>query len=145
MAEYGELYLPPVLEAPKAARKRQNPNKGRKWDEWMPKRAQKKIRRALALAAERRRGTHRLYQSGGRKKRKVIAVLDDGQWTCFESQASAARAIGTTPSVVSCICYRNKRGSETREPQRHPNHDYRCHGVRLYYENDRHWMERIRQ
>ena len=53
--------------------KRPHPHKGKKWDEWMPKRAQKKIRKALARIAERRRGKPNPH--GGQNKRKVIAVL----------------------------------------------------------------------
>ena len=78
---YGELCFEPVFSGrnPKTGRfvKGHHPaNKGKKWDEYMSKRNQRKAARGWKnLDIHRHRS-----ENAGRPKKPVIAVIDDGTW-----------------------------------------------------------------
>lgn len=124
-------------------------NKGRSWGEWMPKRSQRRCAKGWRNL--------NLYRSrpdtAGRKRKKVVAVLDDGHWCVFSFIGAAAEwCDGRRENVRRCC-----RLNQSRRVKQHDwakgqpkgtsrvNTDHRYKGVRFYYESDDAWTTKIRQ
>lgn len=137
---YGELHLPPVYKGIDAKTGRflkghVPANKGKKWNEFMSKRSQRRSARGwknLDLYRNKRRSG-----KAGRPKEPVVAVMDDGTFTVFSYMGHAAQCLGGSRHNVARCCRLNALHGE--------NTDHQYMGVRLYYESDTAWINKVRQ
>jgi len=137
---YGELYLPPVWTGIDAKNGRflkghVPANKGKRWDEYMSKCSQRRSARGWKkLDLYRCKGGG---GKGGRPKKPVVAVMDDGTFTVFSYTGRAAQCLGGCRHNVARCCRLNAmHGANT---------DHRYKGLRLYYESDTVWINKVRQ
>lgn len=79
-------------------------NKGRKWDDWMSKEAQARLREALKTTGRPR------MDIGGWNKKAVIMVDKDGNHAWFESSLAAEKATGVRARNIRHCCNK-QRGS----------------------------------
>lgn len=144
---YGELYLPPEPL-------RYNPqngqflpghtphNKGKKWSEYVGKRAQKRMKKGWANLA-----THRPTSrpdTSGRCRKQVIAVMDDGTWRHFAFLGSAAEWVGGSRENVGRCCRLNAARHANKKTGK-INTDHRYNGIRFYFEDDTIWLVKTNQ
>jgi hypothetical protein len=141
-----ELYIPPVRKAYNTTNGRfmkgHKPfNKGRKWSEWMGKRAQKRAAKGWANL-DKYRPTSR-PDNAGRCRKQVIAVMDDGRWCVFSHIGEAGDWIkGNRENVRRCCQWNQRRHVNLKTGRINTNHKYK--GVRFYYESDNIWTTKIR-
>jgi hypothetical protein len=140
MSEYGVLHLPPVVSFRNAVTGRfmkghVPANKGKKWDEFMSKRSQKRSSKGW-----RNLDLYRCKGGGGRAgrpKKAVVAITDDGRFRVFSYIKPAAEYVGGSRENVARCCRQN--GCH------HANTDHRYMGVRFYYESDSNWLNKIQK
>ena len=130
-----ELYIPPkrLYYNPtngQFLKGHPNCNKGKKWDEFMPKDAQERCKKGWSNVDK-----FRCTKNGGFNKKSIVAIDKNGNWTIFESAHSAARAFGTSQGNVTRCCIRNKNEKKT---------DHHVSGIRFYYESEKVWMTKIK-
>lgn len=142
----GELYLPPDFE-PKTTergrfRKGNVPfNKGKKWSDYMSKRSQKRAAKGWENL-EKFRPAH--PDNAGRKKKPIIAVMDDGSWCYFSHTTPAAKWCGGCRENINRCCKMNfARHVNIRNGK--VNTDHRYMGIRFYFEADDIWTEKIKK
>ena len=154
---YGELTLPPVWTGinPKTGRflKGHVPaNKGKKWSEYMGKRAQKRAAKGWKNLDLHRNKNGR-SDNAGRCRKQVVAVMDDGSWRWFPYIEAAAEWIGMRrENVGRCcrsnqarkVCKHNWRPGQPKGASR-VNTDHKCKGVRFYFESDDIWTTKVKQ
>ena len=105
--DYGELTLPPLWDGrnKKTGRflKGHVPaNKGKKWSDFMGKRAMKRASKGWANLDKYRNKNGR-SDVAGRSRKQVIAVTDDGRWYHFSSVKSAYEWLR---NIVGIACTR---------------------------------------
>lgn len=159
-----ELYIPPVRPKPK----RYNPangqflkgheptNKGKRWDEWMSKQGQRHSAKGWKNLDNYRSINGQKY--GGRNRKTIIALTDDGKFRVFNDAPSAEEWLKRY-SGESCSRYnigRCCRENASHRVKLHSwapgkpkgtsevNTDHRYKGVRWYYESDATWMEKYK-
>lgn len=141
-----ELYIPPPRPTRSPATGRflpghVPPNKGKKWSEYLSKRKQKRCAKGWKnLDKYRPKGN----PNGGRPKKQVIAVTDDGKWRCFRYLKAAADWVGGNRENVGRCCRLNQERHINRKTGR-VNTDHQYLGVRFYFETDTIWMKKINE
>ena len=141
-----ELYLPPDRLGNNPINGQFNKghiphNKGRKWSEWVGKRAQKRMMKGWANLDKYRPTTR--PDNAGRCRKEVIAVRDDGTWCCLPFVGAAGEWIGGNRENVRRCCAFNLARHINRKTGK-VNTDHRYMGVRFYYESDPIWMDKIK-
>ena len=145
---YGELTLPPVWTGINKQNGRflkghEPHNKGKKWSEWMDGRKAKRVKKqALANLDNARRLGH-CGKAGGRNKKPIIAVLDNGEWLVFPESQSAAKWCGGERGNVCRCCRENEATTLTKGKKVNDDHKYL--GVRWYFESDDKWTLKIKK
>ena len=151
---YGELTLPPIRTSYNKRNgqflKGHTPaNKGKKWSEWMGKRAQKRAAKGWANLDKYRPTTR--PDNAGRCRKQVIAVLDDGRWVWFPYLGAAAEWIGGNRENVGRCCRMNQAKKVCKHNWRpgqpkgaNPiNTDHKYKGIRFYFESDNVWTTKV--
>lgn len=153
-----ELYIPPVRPKPK----RYNPangqflkgheptNKGKRWDEWMSKQGQRLSAKGWKNLDDYRSINGQKY--GGRDRKAVVALTDDGKFHVFDRIENAATWIGGSRENIGRCCRMNacrRVKSHSWAPGQpkgtsEVNTDHRYKGVRWYFETDTTWMEKYK-
>lgn len=110
-------------------------NKGKKWDEYLPKRTQKRISKGWKNL-DKYRPTSR-PDNAGRCRKPVIAVMDDGKWCVLPYIGAAGQWVGGNRENVRRCCKLNQQHGK--------NTDHRYMGVRFYFESDNIWIEKIKE
>lgn len=135
---YGELHLSPVWKGRdfKTGRflKGHTPaNKGKKWNEFMGKRAQKRSAKGWKnVQLFRCKGGG---PNSGRPKKAVIAIMDNGEWKIFSYSVPAAEFVnGSRFNVVRCCRQNACHGINT---------DHRYKGIRFYFDTDDNWITKL--
>ena len=123
-------------------------NKGKKWDEYMSKRGQRRARKGWKNLDIHRNKNGR-SDVAGRCKKEVIAVLDDGSWKWFSFLGAAAQWLGGSRHNIGRCCRMNESRAVLHDPKGRPtakvNTDYRYMGVRWYFESDNVWTSKVKQ
>lgn len=143
-----ELYFPPVSEK---AKNKVAPNgrfmkghvpfnKGKKWDEYLSKRSQKKIRKGWMNVIAHRPKTR--PDNAGRCRKQTVAVTDDGRWLVFPHIRAAAEWIGGNRENVRRCCQSNQKKHVNKKTGQ-VNTDHKYLGYRFYYESDNTWTTKI--
>lgn len=143
---YGELYIPPIPKTRNAVTgqflKGNVPyNKGKKWSEYMDKRAQKRAAKGWKNL-DRYRPNQR-PDNAGRCRKAVIAVEDDGTWYMFNYLGAAAEALGGSRENIGRCCRFNANRLKLRNGKVNTDHKY--NGYRFYFESDNIWTTKITQ
>lgn len=113
-------------------------NKGKKWDEYMSRRAQQRARRGW-----KNLDLHRSRGGPGRPDKPVVAVNDAGKWIYFPSCAEAGRLLGIRYENIRRCCRENETGTKNHKGQINTDHKYK--GVRFYFESDEKWTTKIKK
>lgn len=144
---YGELYLPPEVPKRNAVTGRfmkghVPANKGKKWSDYMGKRAMKRAAKGWKNVCEHR-PKHR-SDTAGRCRKAVIAVMDDGTWKFFSYIGNAGKWIGGSRENVGRCC-RFNQARHVNKKTGAINTDHKYNGVRFYFEDDNIWTTKISQ
>lgn len=143
---YGELTLPPEKLERNAVTGRYMKghvphNKGKKWNDYTTKRAQRGMRKGWKNLDKHRPKTR--PDTAGRCRRPVIGVTDAGEWAFFPYVGDAAEKLGISQRNISRCCMSNEKGISGK--RRVINTDHRYKGIRWYYESDNKWTTKIKQ
>jgi hypothetical protein len=107
-------------------------NKGKKWNEFMPKRSQKRSAKGWSnLDKNRVRPA-----TAGRPKKPVIALTDDGDFIYFPFVGAAAKWCGGLRENVARCCRQNETTANT---------DHKYLGYRFYFEEGSVWLDKIKK
>lgn len=148
---YGELVLPPVYDGVNRVTGRFMKghipaNKGKKWDEYMSKRSQRRCRKGWNNLDQYR--PKKRPDTAGRCRRTLVAVMDDGTWKVFGFSREAVAWMGA--QGVMCNrenigrCARLNESNRRRYGVHPPSDDHRYKGVRWYYDDNSAWMRKIK-
>lgn len=143
---YGELYLPPEMPKRNAVNGRFlkghiPANKGKKWEEYMGKRAMKRAMRGWKNLDKFR--PKERPDNAGRCRKQVIAVTDDGTWRWFSHIGSAADFFnGIRENVGRCCRLNQSRRKNKKTGAVNTDHTYK--GVRFYFEENSTWVDKIK-
>lgn len=143
-----ELYLEPI----KPTRNRKTGhflkghephNKGKKWSEYMGKRAQKRAAKGWRNVQEHRPTTR--PDTAGRCRKQVVAVLDDGRFRVFEHLQPAAEWVGGSRENVGRCCRQNESTAILRKGAHKGtiNNDHKYNGVRFYFMSNDAWWDKV--
>jgi len=117
-------------------------NKGKKWDEYISKREQKKRLEHLHRFNGRCPGS-------GRPKISVVAVNDHGRYLFFDSIIEASLWVGVRhENVRQCCCMNRDRKllrTTSGKLTNKVNTDHKLKGIRFYFKSDPTWMEKIKK
>lgn len=155
---YGELALPPIrtgrnTKTGRFLKGHVPANKGKKWSDYMGKRAQKRAMKGWKNLDLYRGKVKRSGQAGCQRK-QVVAVMDDGRWLVFPYADVAARWLGCGRIENIRRCCRENQSRRVRkydwrkgQPKGSGfmNTDHKYMGIRWYFENDDTWTEKIKQ
>lgn len=94
-------------------------NKGKKWDDWMPKKMQKKVIKNL-----HRNGNPNF---GGTNKIKIVGIKN-GRFCPFESSKDAERKLGICARNIRTVCKGQRKFAG---------------GWQWFYENSNEWLNLI--
>lgn len=145
---YGELYIPPERPKRNAVTGHFLPghtphNKGKKWSEYVGKRAQKRMAKGWKNL-ELHRNKNGRPDTAGRCRKEVIAVEDDGTWHHFTYLGTAAQWIGGSRENVGRCCRSNQERHVNLKTGK-VNTDHKYMGIRFYFETDSIWCEKIKK
>lgn len=149
---YGELTLPPIWTGVNKQNGRflkghVPANKGKKWADYMGKRAMKRAAKGWANVISHRPKSR--PDTAGRCRKAVIAVMDDGTWKHFSFLGVAAEWIGGSRENVGRCCRCNQSKKVLKKPWGHPsdkvNTDHKYMGIRFYFESDNVWTTKIQR
>ena len=116
-------------------------NKGKKWSDYMGKRAQKRSAKGWKNLDLHRNKNGR-PDTARRCRKQVVAVMDDGTWRVFSYRGAAACWIGGNSENLGRCCRCNAARKVLRNGK--VNDDHRYKGVRWYFEKDSAlWMRKI--
>lgn len=153
---YGELTLPPVWtginkQTGRFLKGNIPANKGKKWSEYMGKRAQKRAAKGWKNLDLHRNKNGR-PATAGRRPKQVVAVMDDGSWLLFPYIGPAAEWVGGSRENVGRCCRLNESKKVCKHDWRQGqpkgasrvNTDHKYMGIRFYFETDNVWTTKIR-
>lgn len=135
---YGELRLSPVWSGRDMTNGRFLKGhvpytKGKRWCEYMSKRAQRRCAKGWKNL-EVHRG--KVHPNAGRPKKSVVALDEQGNWAVFPSLKHAAEwCSGKWENIFRC-CRQNSLHKE--------NTDHHYKGFRFYFETDDQWICKIK-
>ena len=136
-----ELYIPEPIKPRGRYQKGHVPhNKGKSWDDFAGKRAQKKMSAGWKNLLVHRPKSR--PDTSGRCRKAVIAVFNDGTWKHFCFAGSAVTWLGGRRDNINRCCRMNKE-RPTNHFTGEINTDHKYMGVRFYFEDDEIWLEKI--
>ena len=150
-----ELYIPPELPMINSRTgqflKGHKPhNKGKSWDEWMSKRGRRNASKGWKnLQLYPARNHSRLIEM---KKRKLVAVTDEGKFRIFSCSPEAAEWLGSgnRENIGRCArknasrkeCKRDWRPGQPKGAEL-VNTDHKYMGIRWYFFDDPIWWDKV--
>lgn len=146
----GSLYIPTdwTRHDPKTGRfmKGHEPkNKGRKWDEWADKKAQRSMKKGWKNLDKYR--PKERPDTAGRCKKEVVAVRNNGKFLIFDYLGAAAEWLGGSRENIGRCCRENRSRKPLKKPWGYDagkvNTDHQYKGVRFYFADDPIWQEKI--
>jgi len=153
---YGELTLAPIWtgvnkQTGRFLKGHVPANKGKKWSDYMGKRAMKRAMKGWKNVISHRPKTR--PDTAGRCRKQVVALMDDGSWLVFPYVGAAAKWLGNgnRENIGRCcrcneskkVCKHDWRPNQPKGASR-VNTDHKYMGIRWYFETDNVWTEKIR-
>jgi hypothetical protein len=121
-------------------------NKGKSWDEYMTKRAQRKCAKGWKNLDKYRPKTR--PDNAGRCRKKCVAVTDDGKFRIFDYMGAAAQWVGGSRENVRRCCKSNQSMRQLHNPKgkltNKINTDHKYLGHRFYYFDDPTWWTKTK-
>lgn len=115
-------------------------NKGKKWSEYMSKRAQRRAKKGWKNLDKYRPTTR--PDTAGRCRKQVVGIFPDGTWKVFNYIGSAAEAVsGRRDNVGRCCRFNEERRVNKKTGKINTDHTY--NGVRWYFESSELWQQKI--
>ena len=154
---YGELYIAPAWtginkQTGRFLKGHVPANKGKKWSDYMGKRAMKRAAKGWKNLDLHRNKNGR-SDVAGRCRKQVVAVMDDGRWLVFPYVGAAAEWLGNCnrENIGRCcrcneskkVCKHDWRPNQPKGASR-VNTDHKYMGIRWYFETDNVWTEKIK-
>ncbi len=147
-----ELWLPPARVNPINNRFQKGhvpANKGKKWDEYMPKQSQRRAAKGWVNVVKYR--PKKRSDVAGRARKKVVVVTDDGKFRIFSYLKEASDWLGRNHDNVGRCCRANmsKKVCKHNWRQGQPkgadlvNTDHKYMGYRWYYYDDPVWWDKV--
>lgn len=140
-----ELYLPPVR--PNRNRRTGRflkgctpANKGKTWDEYMPKRSQKRCAKGWKNLNKYR--PKERPDNAGRSRKKCVLLSDKGNFLVFEYIGAAAEWLNGSRENISRCCRQNAARHANRKTGR-TNTDHKYMGYRWYFYSDQCWFDKV--
>jgi len=147
--EYGTLYIPDAnatgtgRHTTKYQKGCTPHNKGKKWGEFLGKRAQKKCAKGWGNLTKYRVQPMTMPDVVAKRSKPVIAVFPDGAWKWYANARHAAESLGGARTHICQVCNNNLTNAPTRYKGNNTDHAHK--GVRFYYETDNNWLNKIKQ
>lgn len=125
-------------------------NKGKKWEEYLPKKSQRRMKKGWKNL-DKYRNCNGRSDVAGRCKKEVVAVRNNGKYHIFDFVGAAAEWLGGSRENVGRCCRLNASRKECKHDWRPGfnkgadlvNTDHQYKGVRFYFADDPIWMEKI--
>lgn len=141
-----ELYIPPIRRGNNATNGRFTKghvpaNKGRKWDEYMSKRAQRRASKGWANLDKFR--PKKRPDNCSRCRVQIVAVKENGTWCVLPYIGAAGEWIGGCRENVRRCCQSNRERHVNKKTGK-VNTDHKYLGVRFYYESDNIWTTKVK-
>ena len=143
--DYGELRLPPL---PVKRQRDSNGrfckgcrpfNKGKKITEYLDKDGVERYIERVKINLQKVKFRS---ENAGNPKRPVIMVRNDGSWKYFSSISSVAAYLNVPSDRIRKVCKKNQSRQTNRQGKVA---EYKCKGVRLYYEDDIIWFKKTKK
>ena len=141
-----ELYLPPVKPERNRRTGRFLPghephNKGKKWEEYVPKKSQRRMRKGWKNL-DKYRNCNGRPDTAGRSRKEVVAVRNNGKYRIFDFIGAAAQWLGGSRENIGRCC-RNNQERHVNQKTGKVNTDHQYKGIRWYFTSDPIWQEKI--
>lgn len=116
-------------------------NKGKKWEEYVPKASQRKMRKGWKNL-DKYRNCNGRPDTAGRCRKQCVAVRNNGRYHIFDYVGAAAEWLGgSRENVGRCCRYNQERHINRKTGKINTDHQYK--GVRFYFAEDPIWQEKI--
>ena len=115
-------------------------NKGKKWEEYVPKKSQRRMRKGWKNL-DKHRQTER-PDTAGRCRKEVVAVRNNGRYHIFDFLGAAAEWLGGSRENIGRCCRCNQERHINQKTGK-VNTDHQYKGIRWYFASDPIWMEKI--
>lgn len=116
-------------------------NKGKKWEEYVPKKSQRRMRKGWKNLDKYRNCNGRSDVSG-RCKKEVVAVRNNGRYHIFDFLDAAAEWLGGSRENIGRCCRCNQERHVNQKTGK-INTDHQYKGIRWYFASDSIWQEKI--
>ena len=116
-------------------------NKGKKWEEYVPKKSQRRMRKGWKNL-DKYRNCNGRADLAGRCKKEVVAVRNNGRYHIFDFIGAAAEWLGGSRENVGRCCRCNQERHVNQKTGK-INTDHQYKGVRFYFASDPIWQEKI--
>ena len=135
-----ELYIPQPRPTINKANGRFLPghvpaNKGKKWDEFMSKRGQRKARKGWKNIEKMHAFGHPPTIGSGRCRKAVVSIDDNGKLRMFHFIGAASKHYGIVRDNVRRCCNENAKQHVNKKTGK-INTDHKYMGLRFYFESD---------
>ena len=116
-------------------------NKGKKWEEYVPKKSQRRMRKGWKNL-DKYRNCNGRADNCGRCRKEVVAVRNNGRYHIFDFLGAAAEWLGgSRENIGRCCRFNQERHVNQKTGKINTDHQYK--GVRFYFASDPIWQEKI--
>ena len=116
-------------------------NKGKKWDEYLPKKSQRRMKKGWKNL-DKYRNCNGRPDTAGRSRKEVVAVRNNGKYRIFDFIGAAADWLGGNRENIGRCC-RNNQERHVNQKTGKVNTDHQYKGIRWYFASDPIWQEKI--
>ena len=124
-------------------------NKGKTWDEYMSKRAQKRAANGWKNVEIYR--PKKRPDTSGRQRKRTVVVTDDGRFKIFADIKEAAKWLGGGRENIGRCCRQNMSKKVCKHDWRQGqpkgasrvNTDHKYKGYRFYFFDDQCWWDKV--
>ena len=116
-------------------------NKGKKWDEYLPKKSQRRMKKGWKNL-DKYRNCNGRPDTAGRSRKMVVAVRNNGKYHIFDFVGAAAEWLGGSRENIGRCCRTNQERHINQKTGK-VNTDHQYKGIRWYFASDPIWQEKI--
>lgn len=116
-------------------------NKGKKWEEYLPKKSQRRMKKGWKNL-DKYRNCNGRPDTAGRSRKMVVAVRNNGKYHIFDFVGAAAEWLGGRRENIGRCC-RNNQERHVNQKTGKVNTDHQYKGIRWYFASDPVWQEKI--
>lgn len=116
-------------------------NKGKKWDEYLSKKSQRRMKKGWKNL-DKYRNCNGRPDTAGRSRKMVVAVRNNGKYHIFDFVGAAAEWLGGSRENIGRCCRTNQARLVNQKTGK-VNTDHQYKGIRWYFAIDPIWQEKI--